>query len=336
MSHHHRPVRMRGLAIAGLALACGCATRAPVRPGQLAQVGPSSRAEAPSAEEVTITAASGDFEQRAALATQLLQERAYVGADEQLQKLTASAEFETVGPGRQYAILKAESWTAAQRHDLPRAEALLQRVTALPTALPEDWRALSLLAAANQDWTAAAQSLATLAQHSAPIVSTIESRRLKEIVQRAPVAGDLRYHLLTALFGAQPHLAGTDLSNWWRDLALLHLAHHELAAALAAVRAITDPYGVVVVFADNRFAPVRHALKGELDVAAAAQRKIESSRLEAEADPARLQLRSQLSDALMDSLRYNEALEVIDAALAKADAPNGRSGFADYTTAYVW
>jgi tetratricopeptide (TPR) repeat protein len=144
------------------------------------------------------------------------------------------------------------------------------------------------------------------------------------------------YRLYRAILGSEP---GRELARggfMWRELALLQLGRGEQKAALASLASITDPYVIISVEADKRFDGVRASIAPPLDVQRGANQSIEAAREATRKHPDQLQPVTDLLFELITAARFADALQVADAAVARADGPRGPTEFTDYNTQYVW
>jgi tetratricopeptide (TPR) repeat protein len=151
-----------------------------------------------------------------------------------------------------------------------------------------------------------------------------------------PHLDDTRYELLKALFDAKFKRPGTDASYWWRDLALMQIERGERDGALASLSALTNPYAMIGVLADNRFKDIRDSLPQPLDVSGAARRMVETDYKRVADNPSKLASVNALAGDLLAGLRAAEALKVLDSVIEKAGTPDGRKSYKDFNEQYVW
>jgi tetratricopeptide (TPR) repeat protein len=153
---------------------------------------------------------------------------------------------------------------------------------------------------------------------------------------RAAQEDSERYRLYRAMVASAPGRKVAGGGFIWRELALLQLAHGERPAALASLSSITDPYVIVAVEADKRFDGVRANIAPPLDVQRGANQTIEAAREQCQQHPDQLFYVTELMQDLISTARFADALQVADAAVAKASGPQGPSAYSDYNQLYVW
>ena len=198
-----------------------------------------------------------------------------------------------------------------------------------------DWRLRLRAAVSAEDWSDAAHSVIRIAQKWPDSVSDLEPRELYRTVAKAPHLDDTRYELLKALFDAKFKRPGTD-SYWWRDLALMQIERGDRDGALASLSALTNPYAMIGVLADNRFKDIRDSLPQPLDVSGAARRVVETDYKRVADNPSKLASVNGLASDLLAGLRAAEALKVLDSVIEKAGTPDGRKSYKDFNEQYVW
>jgi tetratricopeptide (TPR) repeat protein len=300
-----------------LLLISGCATRP-------APISPPSPAEVAAADKTLMSA------------WQLFRDRRVYEADATLTQLIASNGFGGLDSAKQRLALRMGALTAVQSKDPQRGLRLAKRACAMPDNDGRDWEARLIAAEGAQDAGDATLALTRLARQWPDTLRVVESPWVGYAVARAPHAGTARYAMLKALFDANFARDDLDASEWWRDLALLELQRNETAAASQALSRVTDPYAIISVRADNRFAPARASLDSGLDVPTAALRQIEVARGRVERHPDQLRPIIDLTDALEHSLRHHETLRVVDDVIARINGPEGKKAYTDYDKHYVW
>lgn len=257
--------------------------------------------------------------------------------DAMLTKLIGSSAFDGMSPEGQHVSLQLSGLIALQLSEFPRAQRLLMRSSSSSVADATDWKMRLLAANANRDAIDATRSLTGIAERWPEELHDVDDDLVAQTVRDTPSAGVARQALLRALFkGGYERTDGTDITDWWRDLALLHLAAGDLTGAVNELKRVRSVYALIGIRADNRFAPVRAEFTDALDIGAAAQRQIDRYRAAVAKDPAKLWPTLVLVDGLYDLQRFDEALGIVDSLIAKARGTEGAKLYTDYGDHFVW
>ena len=107
------------------------------------------------------------------------------------------------------------------------------------------------------------------------------------------------------------------------------------APAPRNARPISDARVAISIWADKRFDDVRSELGGRLEIAAVAQRSMQEAMLRVQDSPNLLKPMNRLADLLIDSLQFQQALQVTDSAIERQDT-QGRGAWSDYDLQYAW
>ncbi len=143
-------------------------------------------------------------------------------------------------------------------------------------------------------------------------------RVVSEAMQRRE--GDIR--LLTALFKARWTVPNAgEPSALWSEFALLLLEGGDVELAREVAQRVTAPEPLVAMHADARFDELTAADSGRFDVAAAVVAEIVRAQEQARSSPDLIAPILLLGHALAASNRCAEALQVVDAAIARAAGP---------------
>jgi hypothetical protein len=268
-----------------------------------------------------------------ARAAQLVQGGEMGKTDDVLKELLPSEGFQSLTAEQQHAAVYLAGVVALER-DPERALELLTRASGMDKAATGDW-ALRLRAAILAHNPAdATLSLTTLAQRWPEALSDIDSVLVARTVHNTPNTDPGRYGLLSALFDAKYTAEGLEPSDWWRDLALLQLRRGEQSAAAKSLDRLTDPYALISVRADSRFAPIRG--RAALDIPAAVDRQIRAARDVVKGHPGKLRPVIQLVEVLVQALHFDEALRIADETISAMHGPKGPKVYDDYRTFEPW
>jgi len=197
------------------------------------------------------------------------------------------------------------------------------------------WLAMLGEAYREEDAPSAALSLTVLAERWPEALAKLPRRLISYGLGGAEGEAG-HYRLYRAILGSAP---GRELASggfMWRELALLQLGRGEQKAALASLAAITDPYVIISVEADRRFDGLRASIAPPLDVQRGANQSIDAAREAMRKHPDQLQAVTDLLFELVTAARFADALQVADAAAAKAGGPRGPIEYTDYNSQYVW
>jgi transglutaminase-like putative cysteine protease len=263
----------------------------------------------------------------------LVRDRRNESADAALKQLLASPGFDALTADQQHTALTVAGAIALQRGASSRALALLKRACGMQQAEARDWELRAYAAQGAGQSVEAGFALTTAGRRWPDAIRKVDFRIIGQVLHALPDAGTNRYDLLSALHEAKYTSASADVSAWWRDLALLQIEQGELEKARATAADITDPYALISVRADDRFASVRQHLPAiEADV----EQQIRYRRQLIARDPAELGPVLQLSYLLLFSAHFHQALQLTDSAIATVNGPRGAKAYQDYGTMYVW
>lgn len=326
-------LHVKGRLAFGLAclLACACATERATAP-------PGSRVTAPA--EAATSSASEQLHQAQALAAAAK----WQDVDTALRGVIDTDQFKQLSLNEQHFALALAGNAALVSGEPQRALSLIQRACAMAETDARDWMIQVDAANAVGNFKDASFAMTTLAERWPERLAQVEVQSaahgydpIQQMLSRqgAGNSDSDRYTLLNALrrvhFASEPASA----SYWWRDLALLQLARGEPASAVQTLERISDPRVAISIWADKRFDVVRPALGEQLQVAAVAQRSIRDALRQAQDSPNLLKPMNRLADLLVDSLQFQQALQVTDRAIERQDA-QGRGAWSDYDSQYPW
>jgi hypothetical protein len=259
-------------------------------------------------------------------------------ADVIFRSVLASPGFASLDTADQHTTLLFSGANALWLRDPQRALSLAKRACLLPQAGGLDWHLRVRAANAAGDPRDAALALTMLARHWPEMLSRVQEFEDLATAMRAldDYGSDTdRYLVLTALFKAYFPEEPYEASTWWRDLALLQLTRGEHTAALDTLTRVTDAYVAISIEADRRFDPIRSAIERRLNVTEIAARTIASSTRRVQRNPDKLEPVVRLALLLNQSLRFEQTLRLVEAALDQQDA-QGPTAFTDHDRWYVW
>jgi tetratricopeptide (TPR) repeat protein len=333
---HSRHMKVRlGLVLAFL-LVCACAARRPASPV------PSRTAVTPAAvpAEAAVSPASEQLKQALALAAAAK----WADVDAVLRDRVDAQQLQQLSLTEQHLALMLAANAAMVRGEPRRSLSLIQRACAMADAGSRDWLIRVTAANAAGNLKDAAFALTTLAERwpqqlaQAQVQAEAEGNDPIEWTLSRLGAADSdaeRYTLLNTLrrvhFAPEP----ANASSWWRSLALLQLARGELASAVQTLDRVSDPHIAISIWADKRFDVVRPEFGEQLQIAAVARRGMQDAVLRTQQSPRLLKPMNRLAALLVDSLQFQQALQVTDTAIERQDT-QGRGAWSDYDRQYPW
>lgn len=254
-------------------------------------------------------------------------------ADAAFTKLLAMPGFDGLTAAQRHAALLVAGATALDKGDNQRSLDLLQKACGMEQAGAPDWKLRVYAAQRADDFVDAGYTLATLARRWPDTLKSIDVRVIGQVLHGLPDAGTHRYELLSALQDAKYGSQTVDLTRWWRDLALLQLERGDSDKARVTIAEVTDPYAIVSMRADNRFASLQQYLP---DISTDIEDQIRKMRAVVASKPDELEPVLQLGSLLLSSSRFDDALRLMDSVIATVNGPKGRKAYLDYDTKYVW
>lgn len=254
-------------------------------------------------------------------AQQHISRNEFGAAGDLLASAVASPDFSKLDPGKQHWTLYALSAVELSQGDSKSALAHAKRAVGMPQATSADW--WTLLRAALRERVVAdqADAVASIARLSPSLLKQIPDRYFRQLVRDLDKSNEKqrRLAMLSALF--ESHWRSQDPfeddSMLWYGLALDQLQAGNAPAALAAARSITDDKVVLRMQVDKRFDAIIASEPARFDPRTVAESKLQYLQSQSNAAPDRLKGPENTADQLMTLGRDQEALELIDAALAK-------------------
>jgi tetratricopeptide (TPR) repeat protein len=226
---------------------------------------------------------------------------------------------------------------SAQRYD--RAVERLARANAADDSDPDIWYWLAMVEDARGKPEAAARAFTELAERWPELLANIEPREVYRLQSRLGEGSQAKVDFLQTLFDAKWDDSTGDASALWHLLALLRLERGEPQAARTAMRRIVHPDLVASMRSDRRFDAVVDRDAWAFNVEHAATRAVEAMREKTEARPNDLDVKVQLSYALLDAGDHEGLMRLVDAVLASSADPGREAagGQAERTPAqHAW
>lgn len=241
-------------------------------------------------------------------------------ADRALAQLMAHPEFPALSAGEQRATWSRAAWMAVRLDDLARARGLVDRAIAAGSDDPDDVYLLAQLDSHQGDHEAAARHLHDLAVRWPHVLDHLGTDVVLRIARQAPEEAPVRVQLMEALLHADWDGNGLGVGDLWYRLALHYQARGDAAGVRTAVARTTAPDALVKFRADRRFDALLDRDDAALDVAAAAQRRVDHLRRLAAERPDSLEVRMELSYALLATGRHADVVALATETLAAVSA----------------
>ena len=258
------------------------------------------------------------------------------------QAVVAAPAFAGLDPEQQHVALMLVGALRLQTGDAAGAIGFLKRSSAMDQADDTDWELRTQAGVALSDFDDAVQSLATLARRWPASLGDIDDADVFSVARQAgklPDGDNRQFALRSALFEAhwKPTDPFNDASEIWRELARQLLARGQAPRAAEVAAAVSGPGVVLSMRIDRDFDALVQAAPERFDVDAARDRRIAELRAKVAAAPTSLDGVNILADMLVQSAHDEEALKLLDDALARAQPPGGaKSVYADAADKLIW
>ena len=254
-----------------------------------------------------------------------------------LDEIVDGAELDRARPGYRQTALEWAAALALNAREFPRARALLLRATATETATAWSWQMLAV-ASVNTGDLDAIRALTVLAERWPQQLAATDPRLVRAVASEAMRGEDDGIRLLTALFKAHWTIPNVgEPSVLWSEFALLLLEGGDAKFAKEVALRVTDAQSLVVMRADARFDGLIGADRGRFDPATAATAEIARAQEQLRSSRDRIAPILTLSRAFAANNRCAEALEIADAAIARASGPTAEEKpFLDVGEQLVW
>lgn len=224
------------------------------------------------------------------------------------------------------------------QHRNADAQLPLMRASELPDATQFDWGLRFENAFILDDYRDAAQALTMLASRWPAKLSEYRENAIIEVatkIQKPPGSRLTALPLLTALFANwQPREPFSSADDLWMSLLRLRLEQGDVGGAGLVAKRIRSPWFLLQMRADKRFDALVAADPGLYDVMKAFEAILGTMKADAAAAPDKLDGPNDIAHTLSDLGRPQEALAVLDDALARAGATP--QPFSDYDDQINW
>lgn len=259
-------------------------------------------------------------------------------AQSKLDKAIQARGFAELPTDLRYRALLVASLLAEQNDDDRKAHDLILQATAFDEADDTAWITRLSIAFSLGDYTDAGHSLAISAQHWPEKLGELKPDAIWQLHHHVKQAhdSDVDREMLDALFDAGWQDRGTEPSDLWRDLALLHVMRNEIARATTVALRITSARTALSMLVDKRFDSItlKHPQAFDVDRLVAAE--IEAAEARMKAHPDQLAPITDLQELLLITGQYPRVLSISDAAVAHAAHGDGAKAYTDFDDRYNW
>ena len=293
------------IAIFGLLLASGQAYAQPQEATSVDDPAAASVAAEPSAD-------TSRYRAKLDAAQALASAADHLGASRALSSVIGDDRFGDLPAEDRRITLSMAAWAAIQLRQLPRARDFYLQATNADPRDPDDWYRLSMVEASLDNHDASARALQEMVEVWPELLDNLDDGFVFQLIYAMEPHSDARLSLLQALFDANWTNNHISPSSAWYELALMRIMRNQPEAARAAISRIESPEALIKIRSDRRFDSLINSASRAFDVEDAARRRVEDLRQHASVQPTRLELRTQLSYALLTA-------GLNDAVLALAD-----------------
>ena len=244
-------------------------------------------------------------------------------ADRALAQAMAHPEFGALSAAEQRATWSRAAWMGVRLGDHDRARRWASRAVDAGSDDPDDLYLLAQLDVRDDAHAAAAGRIRDLAVRWPHTLRHLDTGFVLRVARQAPQDAPVRLQLMEALLAADWDGNGLGTGDLWYQLALVYQARGDAAGIRRAVDRTTSPEALVKFRVDRRFDALLDRGAATLDIAAAANRRVERLRALAAERPRSLETRVELGSALLETGQHAEVVALANATLAalSADSP---------------
>lgn len=249
-----------------------------------------------------------------------------------------SKGFAQLPTNLRYRALLVASMIAAQNGQNSKAHDLSVRTTTFDEADDAAWRVRLNSAFATSNYGDAAQSVTVMAQRWPDRLGDIYPGAIGQLHRELTRAHqvDADRSMLDALFNADWQAEGVEPSAMWRDLALLHVEHHDIARAGIVALRIDSAQTALSMRVDKRFDVITASHPQAFDVDRLMAAGITAAEARMKAQPDRLAPITDLQVLLLLTRQYTRVLAISDAAVKHAEHGDGAATYTDFGDRYNW
>ncbi len=240
---------------------------------------------------------------------------------EVLERAWRSPAFDKAAPEMRHTVLMAVAGLAIETKDWKTAQAAIVPASEMPMAEFADWRTRLEVAAYQHDSEDAVHALTVMIKRFPEALRDLPDETVdywSRQARKLPDGQAKQFALIEALFfmGWKPQDRFTDLSDMHMTYALGLIQRGRIPEARTQARMTTRPEAIIMMRADKRYDPMQEHLKPKIGPQ---DRQADLVPLLAKY-PDRLSGPVAQAEVLLDLHKPKDALAVIDAAIAKANA----------------
>ena len=251
-----------------------------------------------------------------------------------IDRLVDRRDFKAYPIEFQRTMFNVRVGLALELNRFPQALGYARRATGVEGAGAEEWRLRFLAAFSAKDPDEAGEALIVLSGYGLEAFEGLDAEAVEQFavtgVRDAQGGVALQSRLIDAMFKAGWRDTDGDwsdsVSRLWTLRAARAVEAGDLAYAMQLAAKVEAASSRAVIAVDRRFAPVREAMPSSVDVEGALDRELATARMAASSDPLDLGAAYALSFNLMGRGRLDEAYDVIDGALTRVAAAEGKPG----------
>ena len=255
-----------------------------------------------------------------AVAMEKAEHRDASGVLGEIAPLVSTPAYSQLYPPDQALGLFLLAWATYTQKDYATAHDAAVRSTDMDPSNQQAWEIRVISAAKLGEWEDEALSLVTIAQRQPAALAAIPDATIFSLT--AQPSSPRRMHVLLAVHDAHwtPQDRAASTNVLWLTLVTDLLSEGDLEHAKLVARDITGYRELIAMHADRRYAAIVSADPDTFDVSAALDRELARRRADADASPTKLAPVNALAFALLERNKPDEALAVVQAALAKTHA----------------
>jgi tetratricopeptide (TPR) repeat protein len=249
-----------------------------------------------------------------------------------------SRGFATLPEDLRYPALLTAGQIAERAEKYALAHALLEQATHSSQADAPAWHERLSAAYALSDHVDSGLCVTTIARRWPRTLDQINSSAIYVLERRlgeSPDTGN-QMAMLQALFDAHWISDEGEPSDFWRDLALLHLGKRDIDQAKIVAARVRSARVALIMRVDKRFDALTQGNPGAFDIDRIAAAELETARANAKAAPDTLRPLTTLQGVLLDLRQFDEVVAIGDAVIARSAAGAGKSAYVDYDDRYIW
>jgi tetratricopeptide (TPR) repeat protein len=203
----------------------------------------------------------------------------------------------------------------------------------------QQWRERLAAAAKRHDAAEEVLCVTTIGRRWNWALSTLPHRLVEQTVRESELArlGESRIELLQMLYDIRwLDSDGSEPSRSWRELSLDLLERNRPEEAFAVAAHITDPYSLIALQADKRYARIAKSEFVERDILKATKKELERRQALAAQQPRGLRRVVGVASGLMRLHRYEDVLQLTSTVLERTAAATQPSPYDDMPREFPW